>query len=486
MSRDFGVEIPAAMEPDPERLKRAERAVERAVASLWCREARRDWTSPWRTFYACLAAQLELRVEWQPAVRILWPDGSVTEAGRRAWTDGRRIVFNAATLDPDTPWDTLGVVLHELEHVARLHLARLGDRDLLLWNIATDLVINEDLVRELDAAPRGALRQQALVWKPNARPAAAADPADPCAWIRDPYFEIDAEEHVYDRLLSLRSRAPDFDHFLHAVCGRRGKSSHAWLEKPEQFPSHDSVWIEAFRRFLAGPARDHERQDAAAEFHPDLVPLPHRNQDLNTLMEILRSAALTANSLKPGSVPGYVMERLNLVLRDAPPWTRALRRWLERVSGEKRSWTRLHRRSLALPYPSPSRRKDPAMVGLVVDTSGSMRRPILADVLSEVRAAAHSLGLGLMVWQADAAVYGPFIYSRPSEFPLDYRLWGGGGTMMSDAARAVAGQGLPLTLWVTDGRWGDTPRLESGHHIAILAGAGCLPEGVQFDEVIRL
>lgn len=49
------------------------------------------------------------------------------------------------------------VLLHELWHIALLHLPRMGNRDIELWNIATDIRINNDLIREGYHMPEGGL-----------------------------------------------------------------------------------------------------------------------------------------------------------------------------------------------------------------------------------------------------------------------------------------------------------------------------------------
>lgn len=68
------------------------------------------------------------------------------------------IMYNREFSDSLTMPEAVFVLAHEVMHVAFAHLARRGDRDPLVWNIANDAIINEILSREMsnDAkAPEG-------------------------------------------------------------------------------------------------------------------------------------------------------------------------------------------------------------------------------------------------------------------------------------------------------------------------------------------
>ena len=84
------------------------------------------------------------------------------------------------SLDPDT---RVTVLAHELQHNARLHGARMGNRDPELWNIAGDHVINLDLKEHgfyMDGFP----------------------------YLMDPQFTGMSTEDVYDRLLKQAQPKP--------------------------------------------------------------------------------------------------------------------------------------------------------------------------------------------------------------------------------------------------------------------------------------
>lgn len=74
---------------------------------------------------------------------FIWSEDVPTAA-----TDGLRLWWNPIWFETLTN-ETAGTVLrHELDHVARLHAIRRGNRDPLVWNYACDYRINNDLTRD--------------------------------------------------------------------------------------------------------------------------------------------------------------------------------------------------------------------------------------------------------------------------------------------------------------------------------------------------
>lgn len=64
--------------------------------------------------------------------------------GTTAWTDGKTIKFNRDFAEGLTREEFAGVLLHEVLHIAYLHIPRMlsGGLDRTKWNYATDFVIN--------------------------------------------------------------------------------------------------------------------------------------------------------------------------------------------------------------------------------------------------------------------------------------------------------------------------------------------------------
>jgi predicted metal-dependent peptidase len=63
-----------------------------------------------------------------------------------AATDGRRVILNPVSLLELKVPEFDFVILHEVMHCALRHVSRLAGRNPLVWNIATDAIINESIV----------------------------------------------------------------------------------------------------------------------------------------------------------------------------------------------------------------------------------------------------------------------------------------------------------------------------------------------------
>lgn len=117
-------------------------------------------------------------------------------------TDGRSIFINHERVNELSIGQLVGLLQHEVEHIARLHSSRLGMRDVTQWNCACDHVINLSILEEGGALPDGGLH--------------------------DPQYTGLSEEQVYDRLES----EPD-------GVGGGGNDIDALLPPPPDFSEDD-------------------------------------------------------------------------------------------------------------------------------------------------------------------------------------------------------------------------------------------------------
>ena len=81
------------------------------------------------------------------------PDASVSTMA----TDGKSILWSPDWVDTIDQEETVGVMAHEVLHIILKHPLRRGNRDPLLWNIATDFAINQILIDAGFKLPEGAL-----------------------------------------------------------------------------------------------------------------------------------------------------------------------------------------------------------------------------------------------------------------------------------------------------------------------------------------
>jgi len=81
----------------------------------------------------------------------------ITEEIPSAATDGRSLLVNPIFFTDLTPNERIGLLAHEVLHVALDHMHRRGDRDPKWYNIAADYVINGFLDTAKYALPKGGL-----------------------------------------------------------------------------------------------------------------------------------------------------------------------------------------------------------------------------------------------------------------------------------------------------------------------------------------
>ena len=80
-----------------------------------------------------------------------------------AATDGRRILVNNKFFKSLNSSEQNAVMLHEVLHLALLHVLRMNSRDPQLWNIAADIVVNDLIDRNTTfKLPKGAIRDKSF------------------------------------------------------------------------------------------------------------------------------------------------------------------------------------------------------------------------------------------------------------------------------------------------------------------------------------
>ena len=84
----------------------------------------------------------------------IYPDKSIDTAA----TDGKKIIVNENFLASLKSSEQNALLLHEVLHMALLHVTRRGQRDGYVWNIAADIVVNDLIIRNTKfKLPQGAI-----------------------------------------------------------------------------------------------------------------------------------------------------------------------------------------------------------------------------------------------------------------------------------------------------------------------------------------
>jgi predicted metal-dependent peptidase len=308
------------------------------------------------------------------------------------------------------------VIAHELLHVGLRHEARRRGRDPHLWNVACDYVINGWLAEmELGAIPT-------------------------FGGLLDAQLKGLSADAIYDRLVTDLRRNRKLATF-------RGHGQCDMLEgrTPDWWTRDDAMSLDDFyRRALAQGLTYHQDQGR-------------------------------------GLLPAALLEEIRALDRPPIPWDVELARWfddhfspLERI----RTYARLSRRQSATPdIPRPRHVPAPENAertfAVVLDTSGSMDRTLLAKCLGTIAsyAMARDVGLVRLVF-CDAAAYDQG-YVPAEEIGDRVRVKGRGGTVLQPGIDLLEkADDFPETgpiLIITDGRC-DRVRVRREH-------AFLLPQG---------
>ena len=217
------------------------------------------------------------------------------------------------------------VIAHEVLHVALRHLGRRQGRDPYLWNVACDYVINDWLIQMQVGVP----------------------PA--IGLLHDEQLKNLSAEEVYDRIVVDMRRMRK----LLTLAGRQGDMLERRLSREAvPFTDLDAFYKEQLSKGLAL----HEHQGR-------------------------------------GLLPARLIEEIRALLQPVIPWDVKLAHWFDHhfpPIEKVRSYARLSRRQSATPdIPRPRQIVDPRWLdgrtfGVVLDTSGSMDRHLLAKALGAI------------------------------------------------------------------------------------------------------
>lgn len=258
------------------------------------------------------------------------------------------------------------VLAHEFLHAALRHDVRCEERDPILWNVACDYVINGWLV-EMEV---GQMPEGVLF---------------------DCHFKGQSAEAVYDRLCEnvkyYRSLDPKDIRY----------SDDAWWE------TRNGAEVDAFYRSAIQRGLDYHQQRGR------------------------------------GSLPGDFVEEVRAISQPPIRWDVELAKWFDaqfQPLEPRRSYARLSRRQSStpdIPRPAwivPEEQTEQRLFGVLLDTSGSMERGLLAAAMGSIASYAEARDVDhVRVVFCDAAAYDQGIM-HPSEIAGTVKIRGRGGTKL--------------------------------------------------------
>lgn len=236
--------------------------------------------------------------------------------------DGVSLFYNPTWTNKLDERECEGVVAHEVMHCCFKHFTRRGNRDPMLWNIAGDHVINNDLMESNFKLPT-----------PN------------CC---DPKYKNMSTEEVYDDLMKNATKDTT------KIGGSGGEDGESM--DPGQCGG-----------VLDAPG-DTNKQDAVSQ----------------TWEASVRAAVQVAAGQEAGKIPGSLRNLIADLNRPKVSWREKTRRFVDQSMIKDYSWSRINRRSASVGCLMPGLISDRLQkLVFFVDISGSVSYDMAKEMVSE-------------------------------------------------------------------------------------------------------
>ena len=349
-----------------------------------------------------------------------------------AATDGRKIFFNEDFLNSLSSKEQNALMLHEVLHMALLHVTRRQSRDPHIWNIAADIVVNNLIERNTSfPLPEGA--------------------------ITDNRFQDKSVEYIYEALLKSKKKyklvITDILEPSNANSDESKKDSNDVMEPLSQ-----------------------EETDEIESFWKDK-------------MEILKNTSEHQLSSGKGSLPAGIEQEISTILEPEVDWRHALWKYVGKTPAD---FDDLDRRFIHKGLYLESLLTEAVEVSVCIDTSGSVSDELLKQFAAELKGILRSYpNVKCSLFFADTNLAGPYEIDRIEQMP---KAVGRGGTSFVPFFDYLKKHGEEnnllgnnkLSIYFTDG-YGDFPSQEPNNPTMwLVCKDGLETQSFPFGEVVRI
>ena len=349
-----------------------------------------------------------------------------------AATDGRKIFFNEDFLNSLSSKEQNALMLHEVLHMALLHVTRRQSRDPHIWNIAADIVVNDLIERNTSfPLPKGA--------------------------ITDNRFQDKSVEYIYEALLKSKKK-------YKLVITDILESSN--LNNDESKKDSNDV-MEPLSQ---------EETDEIESFWKDK-------------MEILKNSSEHQLSNGKGSLPAGIEQEISTILEPEVDWRHALWKYVGKTPAD---FDDLDRRFIYKGLYLESLLTEAVEVSVCIDTSGSVSDELLKQFAGELKGILRSYpNVKCSLFFADTNLAGPYEIDRIEQMP---KAVGRGGTSFVPFFDYLKKHGEEnnllgnnkLSIYFTDG-YGDFPSQEPNNPTMwLVCKDGLETQSFPFGEVVRI
>ena len=272
-----------------------------------------------------------------------------------AATDGRKIFFNEEFLNSLSSKEQNALMLHEVLHMALLHVTRRQNRDPLIWNIAADIVVNDLIERNTSfPLPQGA--------------------------ITDTRFQDKSVEYIYEALLKSEKKYKLVINDILQPGNSEQNEGDTNLSEP----------------------LSQEETDEIESFWKDK-------------MEILKNSSEHNLSNGKGSLPAGIEQEISTILEPEVDWRHALWKYVGKTPAD---FDDLDRRFIYKGLYLESLLTEAVEVSVCIDTSGSVSDELLMQFTGELKGILRSYpNVKCSLFFADTDLAGPYEIDRIEQMP---------------------------------------------------------------------
>lgn len=340
-----------------------------------------------------------------------------------AATDGQSIFFDIDFLSHLSPNDRLFVLAHEVWHGVMQHMLRTETRDRKLFNIATDMEVNELLRKDGMTPPKDAVLPE--------------DCYMPDGLSAEEYYNRLVEKQEFEK----RCNSGNSSRGEGSVdCQQNGDDSDSSQSQNQNTTSgnKDGEMKGQFDKHIYegdNIAAEPESEDVDDKYgkvghDPDYQPNVTKNN-----IEKLREAAISAAQKierERGELPGHIAQLIERLTEPEIDWRDVLVSFVTRTMGERANWSNPNRRFVSQRMYLPSHESKKLNVAVGIDTSGSTNRniPKFLGELNAILGSVESYELTLLECDTRVTKYEKYDETNPLSFE-NYVKTGGGGTQLA-------------------------------------------------------
>lgn len=352
-----------------------------------------------------------------------------------AATDGRDIFFNKKFLESLTSSEQNALMLHEVLHMALLHVQRRQTRDPYIWNIAADIVVNDLIKRNTSfKLPKGA--------------------------IVDDAYRDKSVEYIYEALLKDNKYK-----------GKKYKLSISDIQLTNEEQEKKGIGN--------GHGLTEEEQEEIASYWKDKM------QVLKNSDSLIQNDKYGSHST--GGWPAGMAREVENILEPEINWRNALWKYIGRTPAD---FDDLDRRFLYRGLYLEGLMTDAIEVSVCIDTSGSVSKRLIDQFVAETKGILRSYPhVKCDFFYSDCKLSGPYDINQAEQIPI---LHGGGGTSFIPFFKYLEKNNSnnfgthKLSIYLTDGYEAFPNWIPSNPVMWLVSKDGEETKNFPFGEVVRI